>query len=136
MKEIILATHGHLSEEFKRTAELIVGEVNNIRCFCMTKAKSEDDAKKELEGLIEDSNEENLIILTDLFGGSAANICAELLMRGHRFNLLAGLNLPMLLTLLTIDNDESSTDELLKEVLKAGSDGVLNVNQILQKDGD
>ncbi|GEN94051.1 PTS sugar transporter subunit IIA [Pediococcus ethanolidurans] len=136
MKEIILATHGRLSEEFKRTVELIVGATTNIRCFCMTKEKSEDSAKEELEKLIQDSNEDRLIVLTDLFGGSAANICAELLMRGHHFRLLAGLNLPMLLTILTMDNDEISTNNLIEESLKAGSEGVLNVNNILLKGSD
>lgn len=136
MKEIILATHGHLSEEFRRTVELIVGSTSNIRCFCMTKEKSEDDAKEELERLVESSDEDNLIILTDLFGGSAANICAELLMRGHQFKLLAGLNLPMLLTMVTADSDEISVDNLVNEVLKAGTEGVINVNNILSKESD
>ncbi|MCP9329769.1 MULTISPECIES: PTS sugar transporter subunit IIA [Lactobacillaceae] len=136
MKEIIIATHGHLSEEFKRTVELIIGEVKNIRCFCMNKEKSEDDAKAELEKMVNESNEDNLIVLTDLFGGSSANICAELLMRGHSFSLLAGVNLPMLLTLLTTDDNKVSMDELLSEVVKAGSQGVLNVNQILSREDD
>jgi len=136
MKEIILATHGHLSEEFKRTVELIVGTTNNIRCFCMTKEKSEDDAKAELETLIQESNEDKLIVLTDLFGGSAANICAELLMRGHHFKLLAGLNLPMLLTIQTADNEKMSVEELVQEVLKAGIEGVIDVNKILSEESD
>lgn len=134
MKEIILATHGHLSEEFKKTIELIVGETSNIKCFCMTKEKSEDDGKRELSRLIEGSDESKLIVLTDLFGGSAANICAELLMRGHQFKLVTGLNLPMLLTLVTADNDTITVGELLNSVINAGNEGIININQVLMRE--
>ncbi|MFT9201453.1 PTS sugar transporter subunit IIA [Lentilactobacillus hilgardii] len=131
MKQIILATHGHLSEEFSNTLELIVGPIDNVRTFGMTKEKSEDNGKRELSQLIEESDEEQLIVITDLFGGSAANICAEFLMHGHTFRLLSGLNLPMLLTLITTDNDDISRDELADAVLKAGGDGIIDINKVL-----
>lgn len=134
MKEIILATHGHLSEEFKRTIELIVGKTNNIRCFCMTKEKAEDVGKKELEELVSQSDEDKLIVLTDLFGGSAANICAELLMRGHHFKLITGLNLPMLLTIVTTDSDKLTVEELVEAGIRASVESVINVNNILSKE--
>lgn len=136
MKDIILATHGHLSEEFKATLELIVGHTDNIRCFCMTKEKSAEAGKKELAQLINQSDESKLIVLTDLFGGSAATICAELLMCGHKFRLLAGLNLPMLLTLSTVDNDEISVADLIQKVLEAGSNGIVDVNKVISEGGE
>jgi PTS system mannose-specific IIA component/fructoselysine and glucoselysine-specific PTS system IIA component len=131
MKEIILATHGHLSEEFKATLELIVGPTDNIRCFCMTKEKSAETGKAELARLIADSNEAQLIVMTDLFGGSAANICAEFLMRGHSFRLIAGLNLPMLLTVETADSDDTTTESLTQRALDSGGQGVIDVNKII-----
>jgi mannose/fructose/sorbose-specific phosphotransferase system IIA component len=136
MKEIILATHGRLSEEFKRTIEIIVGKTENIRCFCMTKEKSEDVGKTELSKLVSNSDEKNLVVLTDLFGGSAANICAELLMRGHKFRLITGLNLPMLLTIITADNDEISIDDLVNKALDASAERTINVSEMLLKEMD
>ncbi|XRF77492.1 PTS mannose transporter subunit IIA [Pediococcus acidilactici] len=100
----------------------------------MTKEKAEDVGKKELEELVSQSDEDKLIVLTDLFGGSAANICAELLMRGHHFKLITGLNLPMLLTIVTTDSDKLTVEELVEAGIRASVEGVINVNNILSKE--
>lgn len=133
MRKIILATHGMLSEAFKSTLELLYGTVDNIDCFCMTKEKSDTQAKKELNELISKSDENELIVLTDLLGGSPANICAEMIMRGHKFRLLAGLNLPMLLTLETIIDSDMSIDQIINKIQAEGKDGVKNINKIIQE---
>ena len=123
MKDIILATHGNLSYEFKKTAELIVGPIKNVNCFGMIKAK------EEIEAMISSVDESNLIVLTDLFGGSATNIFMELLLQGHHFTLLSGLNLPMLLTLLTTDSADLSTSELVNQLKNAGIAGIVDVGE-------
>lgn len=133
MRKIILATHGRLSEAFKSTLELLYGTVDNIDCFCMTKEKSDTQAKKELNKLISNSNEEELIVLTDLLGGSPANICTEMIMRGHRFKLLAGLNLPMLLTLETIIDSDMSLDQIINKIEVEGKSGIKNINKVIQE---
>ncbi|GEO48340.1 PTS sugar transporter subunit IIA [Companilactobacillus kimchii] len=133
MKNIILATHGNLSFEFKNTLELIVGKTDNIECFGMTKDKSSESGKKELGYLIESVDESNLIILTDLFGGSSANICMELLLQGHKFKLLTGLNLPMLLSLVTSDNDDISVNDLTNKIIDSAKSGVVDVNKAISE---
>lgn len=133
MRKIILATHGRLSEAFKSTLELLYGTVDNIDCFCMTKEKSDTQAKKELNELISNSDERQLIVLTDLLGGSPANICTEMIMRGHKFKLLAGLNLPMLLTLETIIDSDMTMDQIINQIQSEGKDGVKNINRIIQE---
>ena len=66
MKRIILATHGNLSFEFKKTLDLILGNSDNVECFGMTKDKSSEDGKKELDKMISSYDESNLIILTQM----------------------------------------------------------------------
>lgn len=136
MKRIILATHGNLSFEFKKTLELIIGQVDNVSCFGMTKDKSSETGKKELSKMIGSYDESNLIILTDLFGGSSSNICMELLLQGHKFKLLTGLNLPMLLSIVTSDNDEISVEELIEKVTNSAIKGVVDVNEAITERGD
>jgi len=135
MKNIILATHGNLSFEFKKTLELIVGKADNVSCFGMTKDKSSETGKKELSKMISEVDESNLIILTDLFGGSSANICMELLLQGHRFKLVTGLNLPMLLSLVTTDSDEISIEDLVKKIMHSATDGIVDVNHAIAERG-
>lgn len=52
-------------------------------------------------------------------------------MRGHSFRLIAGLNLPMLLTVETADSDDTTTESLTQKALDAGGQGVIDVNKII-----
>ncbi|GAQ01090.1 PTS mannose transporter subunit IIA [Companilactobacillus farciminis] len=135
MKKIILATHGNLSFEFKKTLDLILGNSDNIECFGMTKDKSSEDGKKELDKMIRPYDDSDLIVLTDLFGGSSANICTELLLQGRKFKLISGLNLPMLVSLVTSDSDDISTQELVEKAMKSAMEGVVDVNKEISKRG-
>ena len=54
-------------------------------------------------------------------------------MRGHKFRLLAGLNLPMLLTLETIIDSDMSIDQIINKIQAEGKDGVKNINKIIQE---
>ena len=99
----------------------------------MTKEKSATQGKKELESLIEAMDESNLIILTDMYGGSSTNICTELLLSGHKFSLLTGLNLPMLLALVSGDSSDKSVSELTSELEEAGISGVINVGKKIKE---
>lgn len=135
MKRIILATHGNLSFEFKKTLDLILGNSDNVECFGMTKDKSSEDGKKELDKMISSYDESNLIILTDLFGGSSANICTELLLQGHKFKLISGLNLPMLISLVTSDTDDISVQDLIEKAMNSAVTGVVDVNKEISKRG-
>ena len=56
-----------------------------------------------------------------------------MIMRGHKFRLLAGLNLPMLLTLETIIDSDMSIDQIINKIQAEGKDGVKNINKIIQE---
>lgn len=129
MRKILIATHGSLAESFIETAELIVGSHSNISSFCMTKEKSANTAKEELANLLRDSSQKDRhIVLTDVLGGSVANILTELLMAGGEFDLVTGVNLPMLLTLLL---GNQGNEDFIEDALRESRDGILYVNGMI-----
>lgn len=96
---LILVTHGKLAEEFVSAMEHVVGQQDAIATICIGPNDDMEDRRKEIAKAIEtvDSGS-GAILLTDLFGGTPSNLAISLLEPG-RTEVLAGINLPMLIRL-------------------------------------
>jgi len=96
---LVLVTHGRLAAEFVTAMEHVVGPQQRIEAICI-------DAEDDMEGRRNDISEaigradsgEGVIILTDLFGGTPSNLAISL-MKSERVEVIAGVNLPMLIRL-------------------------------------
>lgn len=96
---LILVTHGRLAEEFVHAMEHVVGAQEAIATICI--GPSDDMEKRRLEISSEIKRVDTgqgVIILTDLFGGTPSNLAISLLDAG-RVEVIAGINLPMLIRL-------------------------------------
>jgi PTS system mannose-specific IIA component len=96
---LVLVTHGHLAEEFVRAMEHVVGRQEAIATVCIGPNDDVERRRKEIAEAIKtvDSGE-GAIILTDLFGGTPSNLAISLMEAG-RVEVIAGINLPMLIRL-------------------------------------
>lgn len=96
---IILVTHGHLAEEFVHAMVHVVGPQEAVATVCI--APDDDMEKKRGEigqAIRKVDSGKGVIILTDLFGGTPSNLAISLLEKG-RVEVIAGINLPMLIRL-------------------------------------
>jgi PTS system mannose-specific IIA component len=98
---LILVTHGRLAEEFIHAMEHVVGHQEAVVAVCIGPHDDMEARRSEIRKAIKavDSGE-GAIILTDLFGGTPSNLAISLLKAG-RVEVLAGINLPMLIRLAT-----------------------------------
>ena len=96
---IILVTHGRLAEEFVHAMEHVVGAQSAVATICIGPNDDMEHRRDEISAAIDgvDSGE-GAIILTDLFGGTPSNLAISLLQAG-RTEVVAGINLPMLIRL-------------------------------------
>lgn len=96
---LILVTHGRLAEEFVRAMEHVVGVQPDIATVCIGPEDNMEHRRKEISDAIQrvDSGT-GVIILTDLFGGTPSNLAISLMSAG-RVEVIAGINLPMLIRL-------------------------------------
>lgn len=96
---LILVTHGRLAEEFVSAMEHVVGPQEAIATICIGPSDDMERRRDEIAKAIRtvDSGE-GAIILTDLFGGTPSNLAISLLDAG-RVEVIAGINLPMLIRL-------------------------------------
>lgn len=96
---LILVTHGRLAEEFIHAMEHVVGRQDALVPVCIGPNDDMEAKRSEIRKAIRkvDSGD-GAIILTDLFGGTPSNLAISLLDAG-RVEVLAGINLPMLIRL-------------------------------------
>jgi len=96
---IILVTHGRLADEFVHAMEHVVGPQIDVATVCIGPSDDMEQRRKDIANAIKavDSGS-GVVLLTDLFGGTPSNLAISLLQRG-KTEVIAGINLPMLIRL-------------------------------------
>ncbi|MEE4537403.1 MAG: PTS sugar transporter subunit IIA [Erythrobacter sp.] len=96
---LILVTHGRLADQFVEAMEHVVGPQERIATVCIGPQDDMEQRRAEIGLAIRDVDTgKGVIILTDLFGGTPSNLAISLLDAG-RVEVIAGINLPMLIRL-------------------------------------
>jgi mannose PTS system EIIA component len=96
---LILVTHGRLADEFLVALEHVVGPQKQIATICIGPHDDMESRRKEIAAAIKRvETGDGVIMLTDLFGGTPSNLSISLLDSG-RVEVIAGVNLPMLIRL-------------------------------------
>jgi mannose PTS system EIIA component len=96
---MILVTHGKLAEEFVHAMEHVVGRQESVATVCIGPNDDVEKRRREIADAIQEVDSgEGAIILTDLFGGTPSNLAISLMQAG-RVEVIAGINLPMLIRL-------------------------------------
>ena len=96
---MILVTHGRLAEHFIEEMEHVVGAQQGVATICIGPNDDMEQRRQDIADAIKAVDTgEGAIILTDLFGGTPSNLAISLLDAG-RIEVIAGINLPMLIRL-------------------------------------
>jgi len=96
---LILVTHGKLATEFVVAMEHVVGPQKAVATICIGPNDDIESRREEIANAIKDVQDgSGVIILTDLFGGTPSNLAISLLDAGN-VEVIAGVNLPMLIRL-------------------------------------
>ncbi len=100
MVGVVVATHGDLAAELLRTAEGVCGKLEQCRAVSVQSTSGMDDARARLEQAIREVDSgDGVLVLTDMFGGTPANLALTFL--DDHIEVLTGVNLPMLVKLST-----------------------------------
>ena len=103
---VILVTHGNLAKEFIGAVELIVGPQKNMTAICIGPDDDMEKRRKEIVDSVAKADEgDGVVLLTDMFGGTPSNLAISVLDLG-RIEVVAGVNLPMLIKLASLRASE------------------------------
>jgi len=128
---LVLVTHGRLAVEFIHAMEHVVGKQTQIEGVCIGPEDKMDIRRADIAAAIAKVDVgQGVIVLTDMFGGTPSNLAISLLHEGQ-VEVVAGVNLPMLVKLARIRKDQP----LLKAASAAQDAGRKYINiasQVLQ----
>lgn len=128
MRKIFIASHADLSIGFKAAAKLIVGDsAEEITTFSLREGGNADDFKDEVILYREANPDQEIVILTDLFGASLFNAMSVLAGEKNIF-VFTGVNLAMVIDLLLEPN--SLTSDLINEKLSIYKEGMIWLDKI------
>lgn len=121
---MVLVTHGALAHEFKSALEHVVGPQDFVEAIAIG---PEDDMEQRREDIVRavDSADQGqgVVILTDMFGGTPSNLAISI-MQQREVEVIAGVNLPMLVKLARIRADF----DIKKAVVAAAEAGRKYIN--------
>jgi PTS system mannose-specific IIA component len=127
---LVLVTHGRLADEFLSALEHVVGEQPKVETISIG---PEDDMEVRrgdiLQAVARADDNDGVIILTDMFGGTPSNLAISLMETG-RVEVIAGVNLPMLIKLASLRTDTSLT-EAVEQAQEAGRKYIHVASQLL-----
>lgn len=96
---LILVTHGRLAEEFVHAMQHVVGRQEAVATVCIGPNDDMEARRREIADAVKAvDGGSGVIILTDLFGGTPSNLAISLMQAG-KVEVIAGINLPMLIRL-------------------------------------
>lgn len=96
---LVLVTHGRLADEFVTAMMHVVGPQERIAAIAIGADDDMEERRGDIAAAIRQVDTgQGVIVLTDLFGGTPSNLAISLLERG-RVEVIAGVNLPMLIRL-------------------------------------
>jgi mannose PTS system EIIA component len=106
---MVLVTHGRLAVEFIAAIEHVVGPQRNIAAVCIG---PEDDMERRrqdiLRAIAEVDAGRGVVLLTDMFGGTPSNLAISVMDKA-KVEVIAGINLPMLIKLASLRQTETLT---------------------------
>jgi mannose PTS system EIIA component len=99
---LVLVTHGRLAEEFVAAMEHVVGPQQRVLSVCIG---AEDDMESRRQDIAKAAaavdDGDGVVLLTDMFGGTPSNLAISLMGKPN-IEVIAGINLPMLIKLATV----------------------------------
>ena len=107
---IVIVTHGRLAAEFIAALEHVVGPQRDIAAICIG---PDDDMEQRRQDILQSvravDTGEGVVLLTDMFGGTPSNLAISVMDR-PKIEVIAGINLPMLIKLASLRSTETLAD--------------------------
>ena len=104
---IVIVTHGRLAAEFIAALEHVVGPQRDIAAICIGPDDDMEQRRQEIMRSIDEVDTgEGAVLLTDMFGGTPSNLAISVMDRA-KIEVIAGINLPMLIKLASLRQTET-----------------------------
>ena len=122
---IVIGTHGFAAEQLLKTAEMLLGEQENVGWIDFVPGENAETLIVKYNAQLEKLDTSGgVLFLVDTWGGSPFNAASRIVVDKERYEVIAGVNIPMLVETLMARDDNPSFDELVALAVETGREGV------------
>ncbi|WP_294910493.1 PTS mannose transporter subunit IIAB [Tatumella sp. UBA2305] len=122
---IVIGTHGWAAEQLLKTSEMLLGEQGNVGWIDFVPGENADTLiEKYTARLTELDTSEGVLFLVDTWGGSPFNAASRMVVDKENYEVIAGVNVPMLVETFMARDDNPTFAELVALALETGREGV------------
>ena len=116
---MVVVTHGRLAEEFIAAMEHVVGPQSALQAISIGPDDDMEQRRQDiLDAVLEVDEGDGVILLTDMFGGTPSNLAISIMDSTH-VEVVAGINLPMLIKLASV-RENNSMEEAVSAAQESG----------------
>ena len=132
---MVLVTHGRLADELVAALEHVVGPQPNVSTVCIG---PDDDMEQRRRDILEQvgrvDDGAGVVVLTDMFGGTPSNLAISIMDKA-KVEVIAGVNLPMLIKLASVRHHENLVDAVAS-AQEAGRKYINVASRLLSQDNN
>ncbi|WGL57966.1 PTS mannose transporter subunit IIAB [Kluyvera intermedia] len=122
---IVIGTHGWAAEQLLKTAEMLLGEQENVGWINFVPGENAETLIEKYTAQLEKlDTSKGVLFLVDTWGGSPFNAASRIVVDKENYEVIAGVNVPMLVETFMARDDNPSFDELVALAVETGSEGV------------
>ena len=131
---LVLVTHGQLASQFVAAMEHVVGPQKQVAAICIGPDDDMEQRRRDiLDAVAKADTGEGVILLTDMFGGTPSNLAISVMDKA-RVEVIAGVNLPMLIKLAR-DRETKDLREAVDQAQESGRKYISIASRVLAGDG-
>ncbi|WP_310607058.1 PTS mannose transporter subunit IIAB [Buttiauxella brennerae] len=122
---IVIGTHGWAAEQLLKTAEMLLGEQENVGWIDFVPGENAETLIEKYNAQLANLNtDKGVLFLVDTWGGSPFNAASRIVVDKEHYEVVAGVNIPMLVETFMARDDNPSFDELVALAVETGREGV------------
>ncbi|ELY7390066.1 PTS mannose transporter subunit IIAB [Cronobacter universalis] len=122
---IVIGTHGWAAEQLLKTAEMLLGEQENVGWIDFVPGENAETLIEKYNAQLEKlDTSKGVLFLVDTWGGSPFNAASRIVVDKPNYEVVAGVNIPMLVETLMARDDDPAFDELIALAVETGREGV------------
>ncbi|MHA1010227.1 PTS mannose transporter subunit IIAB [Enterobacter roggenkampii] len=122
---IVIGTHGWAAEQLLKTAKMLLGEQENVGWIDFVPGENAETLIEKYNAqLAKLDTSKGVLFLVDTWGGSPFNAASRIVVDKEHYEVVAGVNIPMLVETFMARDDNPSFDELVALAVETGREGV------------
>ncbi|WP_304354190.1 PTS sugar transporter subunit IIA [Brachyspira innocens] len=120
---LILMSHGNLASALIESAKMILGDLSDYDIVSMQVDDTFNDVEEKLISVLNKHKDKNILIMTDIYGGTPFNIASKFYRKNDNICLISGVNLDMVIEYFSSDMHDN-TKKLIDELISVSKDSI------------